>query len=135
MMHERWMYEPIARLFRSLGYTVLVDSYRVFFWLGSRPDIVAVKGSEVVVVEAKRKLVINRRLMYQLFRYANFADRVYIAVPRNYSLDPWKLIPLVFKGFGLIRVDREAEIVIEAKKIGPQVEALKKVLVRVVKER
>ncbi|MCH5185149.1 MAG: hypothetical protein J1F64_03390 [Oscillospiraceae bacterium] len=89
MLKESDMYEPLALMLSSLGYTVKGEVKNV--------DITAVRGDETVIVEMKRNLSID--LLAQGLQRRKITDAVYVAIPKpkNYKRRAWIDIMNVMK--------------------------------------
>ena len=106
---EHDIVDAVESLFHEMGYRVLPE-LRIRTW---RPDIVAVKGGQVVIVEAKGQQSDMRRALAQAALYSTDATAAYLALPRERIRKDVKEAAKVF-GIGLIGVEDRAEIELEA---------------------
>jgi len=107
---------------RKSGYRVLPE-LRIRTW---RPDLVGVKGDEVVIVEAKGHRSDMRRALAQTALYSTDATSAYLALPMERIQRGIKQTAEVL-GIGLIGVDEVARIVVEASPSKPRPSLLRRI--------
>src|SRR3989441_878751 len=93
---------------RSAGFEV-VQGVRVRTW---RPDIVAVRGDELVIVEVRGSRGELRKALAQTALYATDASSAYLAVPRNRIITSLKEAARVL-GIGLMEVNDAVRVVVK----------------------
>lgn len=90
---------PAVEYFKSQGYEVYTEVQA----LQGRADLVAVKGEEVVVVEAKAKFCFT--VIAQAARWTSMASKIYILTPpfkrTKLTSDEWRLMREVMRWKGI----------------------------------
>src|SRR5438132_13306871 len=81
VLTEEEVLDASDALFRGMGYAI-IRKLRIRSW---RPDLVAVKGNEVVIVETKGHLGELRKAVAQTALYATDASAAYLALPSQRS--------------------------------------------------
>jgi len=84
--------------------------FRIRTW---RPDFVAVKGDEVVIIETKGQFGDLRRALARTAVYATDGTAAYLAVPSGRLTEPLKDTAKTV-GIGLIEVGRKARVAVKA---------------------
>ncbi|MFA5896942.1 MAG: nucleotidyltransferase domain-containing protein [Thermoplasmata archaeon] len=106
---EQDVVEAADALFRERGYSV-VHQLRIRSW---RPDLVAVRGNEVVIVEAKGHLGDLRKAVARTALYATDGSAAYLALPSERVSESLREIARTL-GIGLIEVDEGAKVAVKA---------------------
>src|SRR3989304_4824057 len=81
VLTEEEVLDASDALFRGMGYSI-IRQLRIRSW---RPDLVAVKGNEVVIVETKGHLGELRKAVARTALYATDATAAYLAPPSQRS--------------------------------------------------
>ena len=106
---ERDLVEAVQVYLRNAGYKI-ADSVRIRTW---SPDIVAVKGNELVIVEVKGERGELRKTLARTALYATDASAAYLAVPRT-RITPGLKDAARILGVGLMEMDDGVEVVVKA---------------------
>jgi predicted nucleotidyltransferase len=112
---ERDVRQAVETHLREAGYQ-LVEQVRIRTW---RPDLIAIKDDEIIIVEAKGMTSDLRRGLAQATLYASDATAAYLAVPASRATE-WLEEASRLLGVGLMAVDESVKIVIEAEKSTPR---------------
>ena len=102
-------------LFRGRGYAI-ISQLRIRSW---RPDLVAVKGNEVVIVETKGHLGDLRKAVARTALYATDASAAYLALPSQRTSTALRGLAQTL-GIGLIEVDSRARFAVRAPRGKPR---------------
>lgn len=102
-------------LFRGRGYAI-ISQLRIRSW---RPDFVAVKGNEVVIVETKGHLGDLRKAVARTALYATDASAAYLALPSQRTSTSLRGLAQTL-GIGLIEVDGRARFAVKAPRGDPR---------------
>lgn len=104
-------------LFRRRGYSI-IGRLRIRSW---QPDFVAVKGSEVVIVETKGHLGDLRKAVARTAVYATDGSAAYLALPSQRSSNSLRGLARTL-GIGLIEVDvdGQAKFAVKAARADPR---------------
>jgi len=116
------MVDAVEALLRQSGYRIL-PPLRIRTW---RPDVVGVKGDEVVIVEAKGQGSDIRKALAQTALYSTDASSAYLALPTERIREDVRKAAEVL-GIGLIGVDERARIELEAVSSEPRASFLRRV--------
>ncbi len=100
---------------REAGYQ-LVERVQIRTW---RPDLIAVKDDEIIIVEVKGKTGDLRKGLAQTTLYASDATAAYLAVPASRATE-WLEEVSRLLGTGLMAVDESVKTVVEAEKSPPR---------------
>src|SRR5437879_13422573 len=96
VLTEEEVLDASDALFRGMDYAI-IRQLRIRSW---RPDLVAVKGNEVVIVGPKGHLGELRKAVAQTALYATDASAAYLALPSQRSSPPLRELPRT-TGIGL----------------------------------
>jgi hypothetical protein len=105
--------KPAVEYFKAQGY----DVYSEVQALHGRADIVAVKGLEVVVVEAKTRF--SFKVLAQATRWTSVASKIYILTPQRrqtkLTSDEWHLMRevMTWKGIGWLTLEYGDRILVQ----------------------
>ncbi len=119
---ERAIADAVAEFLRSSGYRIL-PSVRIRTW---RPDIVGLKGDEVLIVEAKGQTSDLRRALAQTALYSTDASAAYLALPAERIDGEVRGVARVL-GIGLIGVRDAARIELKAVPSKPRPSLLRRI--------
>lgn len=109
-------------LLRKSGYRIL-PRLRIRTW---RPDLVGLRGDEVVVVEAKGRGADIRKGLAQVALYSTDATSAYLALPSE-LVRPNVISAAKVLGIGIIGVGKGAKIELEAIPSAPRAAFLKRI--------
>src|SRR2546427_4968876 len=121
-MSEKDVIEAVDALFRKSGYRV-IPQLKIRTW---RPDIVAVKGEDVIIIEAKGYQSDMRRALAQAALYSTDATSAYLALPQERIGKDVRETARVL-GIGLIGVDEKARIQLRAIPSKPRPSLLRRI--------
>ena len=119
---EKEVIEEVDAFLRKSGYRPLPE-IRIRTW---RPDLVGIKGEEVVIVEARGKQGDVRRALARTALYSTDATSAYLALPMERIQRNIKETAKVL-GIGLIGVDDAAKVVVKASTSKPRASLLKRI--------
>ncbi len=119
---EKEIIEEVDAFLRRSGYRPL-PGIRIRTW---RPDLVGIKGEEVVIVEARGKQGDMRRALAQTALYSTDATSAYLALPMERIQRDIKEAAKVL-GIGLIGVDDAAKVVVKPSSSEPRASLLKRI--------
>jgi len=122
LLTEKEIIEEVDAFLRKSGYRPL-PQIRI---RTLRPDLVGVKGEEVVIVEARGKQGDLRRALAQTALYSTDATSAYLALPMERIQRDIKETAKVL-GIGLIGVDDAAKVVVKASSSEPRASLLKRI--------
>ncbi len=108
---ERRIMEAADDFFREAGYRP-VGRVRIRTW---RPDYVAVKDDEIIIVEAKGSRADLRNALAHVAVYATDATSAYLAVPAEQADEALKTSARTL-GIGLLSVEDGAKVVVKPRK-------------------
>src|SRR3972149_4192290 len=106
---EETIVDSVTALLRKAGYQI-VPRLRIRTW---RPDIVGVRGDEIVIVEAKGQGSDMRKALAQTALYSTDATSAYLALPAERVGEDVREAAKVL-GIGLIGVGETAKIELQA---------------------
>lgn len=106
---ERGIIEAVEAYLRTLGYAT-AGQVRIRTW---SPDIVALKGNELVIVEAKGGHGDLRKALAQTALYATDASSAYLALPANRVTGELREAAWVL-GIGLMEAGARIKVVVKA---------------------
>lgn len=112
---EQQIVDAAEAFLRGQGYRVL-PQVRIRTW---RPDLVGLRGDELVIVEAKASAADLRKALAQTAVYATDATSAYLALPRNRMGEDVKRIARVL-GIGLLGVDDAARVIVAPSRSEPR---------------
>jgi len=115
VLTEEEVLDASDALFRGMGYSI-IRQLRIRSW---RPDLVAVKGNEVVIVETKGHLGELRKAVARTALYATDASAAYLALPSQRSSTSLRGLARTL-GIGLIEVNGRARFAVKAPKGAPR---------------
>jgi len=115
VLTEEEVLDASDALFRGMGYSI-IRQLRIRSW---RPDLVAVKGNEVVIVETKGHLGELRKAVARTALYATDASAAYLALPSQRSSTSLRGLARTL-GIGLIEVKGRARFAVKAPKGAPR---------------
>jgi predicted nucleotidyltransferase len=115
LLTEEEVFDASDVLFRGMGYAI-IRQLRIRSW---RPDLVAVKGDEVVIVETKGHLGELRKAVARTALYATDASAAYLALPSQRSSSSLRELARTL-GIGLIEVNGRARFTVKAPKGAPR---------------
>jgi len=119
---EKGIVDAVETLLRRSGYRIL-PQLRIRTW---RPDIVGLRGDEVVIVEAKGQGSDIRKALAQTALYSTDATSAYLALPTERIGDDIKEAAKVL-GTGLIGVGETAKIELKALPSEPRASLLRRI--------
>jgi predicted nucleotidyltransferase len=108
---ESEMLDLVQDFFARKGYRVLND-FKIRTW---RPDLVAIKGDQIIIVEVKGPGSDVRKGLLQAAFYAMDATFSYLAVPKT-RLEPHLLEVARALGVGIVSVDDGIETALKPKR-------------------
>src|SRR3990172_8909379 len=111
VLTEEEVLDASDALFRGMGYSI-IRQLRIRSW---RPDLVAVKGNQVVIVETKGHLGELRKAVARTALYAMDASAAYLALPSQRSSTSLRGLARTL-GIGLIEVNGRARFAVKAPK-------------------
>ena len=114
-LSERELEEVVAEHFSRSGYRTL-RNLQVRTW---RPDVVAVKGDELIVVEVKGPRGDVRHAVAQAAVYATEATSAYVAVPPG-NVTEWLENAAAALGIGLLTVTDRAKVRVRPERRPPR---------------
>src|SRR3989304_3837505 len=119
---EETIVDSVTALLRKAGYQI-VPRLRIRQW---RPDIVGVRGDEIVIVEAKGQGSDMRKALAQTALYSTDATSAYLALPSERIREDIKEAAKVLE-IGLIGVGERAKIELEAVSSEPRASLLRRI--------
>ena len=119
---EKGIVDAVETLLRKSGYRIL-PQLRIRTW---RPDIVGLKGDEVVIVEAKGQGSDIRKALAQTALYSTDATSAYLALPTERIHHDLKEAAKAL-GTGLIGVGETAKIELKATPSEPRASLLRRI--------
>ena len=119
---EKAIAESVEALLQRSGYRIL-PQLRIRTW---RPDIVGVRGDEVVIVEARAQGGDMRKALAQTGLYSTDATSAYLALPAERIGEGVREAAKVL-GIGLIGVGETAKIELEAVSSEPRASLLRRI--------
>src|SRR5438309_3713574 len=115
VLTEEEVLDASDALFRGMDYAIIRQP-TIRSW---RPELVAVKGNEVVIVETKGHLGELRKAVAQTALYATDASAAYLALPSQRSSPSLRGLARTV-GIGLIEVNERARFAVKAPKGAPR---------------
>lgn len=119
---EKDVLDAIEDHFRARGYDIILQM-RIRTW---KPDMVALKGKELVIVQAKGSLGDIDMAIAQAAVYTTDATHAYIAIPEGRLTEELKKKARVL-GIGVLTVNDDVDTAVQPRKMSPRPSLLKRV--------